>query len=62
MPGRMLVLRAITAANMTTAHTQAQMYPAIAHFEARFAADTAWRYDIDLPEMLAGSHRCLILH
>src|SRR5690349_15585680 len=61
MFGRVLVLGAIAAADMSTAHTQAQVYPAITYFEALLATVTAWRHDVDLIEMLAGSHHYLLL-
>ncbi len=55
--GCMLVLRAITAADMATAHTQAQMDPAVPQFEALHAAVATRRHDIDLIKMPATSHR-----
>jgi hypothetical protein len=58
MLGSVLVLRRVAAAHIATRHTQAQVNPCVAHFDALFADVRVRGCDFDLIEMLAlGWHR-----
>lgn len=53
--GGMRIFRLIATADVPTSHTEAQMEPGVAHFEAFFAAvRRARRYVLDRFEMKAG--------
>jgi hypothetical protein len=56
MPGRVLVLRRIAAADVPAGETQAQMNPGISHFEALLAALRVRMNVPNLVEMRAWSH------
>jgi len=58
MLGGVFVLGRIAAADVAAAQTQAQVHPAIPHFQAFFASLRLWFYLLDLIEMRAFiSHR-----
>lgn len=42
MPGRVLILRVVTAAHMSTSETEAQVYPGVTGFQTLLAAVCTW--------------------
>ena len=52
MLGGVRILRSVAATDMSTAQTQAQVHPAITHFQAILAPSRAWRDVTYLVEMM----------
>src|SRR5438477_205400 len=54
MPGRVLVLGRIAAADMAALETKPQVHPSIVHFQALLAALAAWFHFVDVEEVEFG--------
>src|SRR6516162_8654641 len=54
--GGVFVFRRVAVTDMAALQAQPQVHPAVTHLQTLFAALCAWRYLLDLVEMLAGLH------